>query len=76
MPKLPTDLSGREVRATLERAGFVFRRQAGSHMVLGRDIPHARVVVPDHRQIRIGTLRRIVADSGLTVDEFMGLLGG
>ena len=31
MAKLPTDLSGREVRAALERAGFVFRRQSGSH---------------------------------------------
>jgi HicA toxin of bacterial toxin-antitoxin, len=30
--KLPIDLSGREVRAALERAGFVFRRQSGSHI--------------------------------------------
>lgn len=75
MGKLPTDLSGREVRAVLERAGFTFRRQAGSHMILGREIPHARVVVPDHRQIRLGTLRHIVTDAGLTVDEFVKLLG-
>jgi predicted RNA binding protein YcfA (HicA-like mRNA interferase family) len=75
MPKLPTDLSGREVRAALERAGFAFRRQAGSHMILGRDIPHARVVVPDHWQIRAGTLRHIVAGAGLTVEQFMDLLG-
>jgi predicted RNA binding protein YcfA (HicA-like mRNA interferase family) len=32
--KLPTDLSGREVRTALERAGFVFRRQTGSHMTI------------------------------------------
>jgi predicted RNA binding protein YcfA (HicA-like mRNA interferase family) len=32
--KLPTDLSGRDVRTALERAGFTFRRQAGSHMIL------------------------------------------
>ena len=75
MPKLPTDLSGREVRAALERGGFAFRRQAGSHMILGRDVPHARVVVPDHRQIRAGTLRHIVADAGFTVEQFMDLLG-
>lgn len=76
MAKLPTDLSGREVRLALERAGFVFRRQSGSHMVLGRDVPHGRVVVPDHRQIRAGTLRHIIADAKLTVDQFMGLLLG
>jgi predicted RNA binding protein YcfA (HicA-like mRNA interferase family) len=73
--RLPTDLSGREVRITLERAGFVLRRQAGSHMILRRDDPYARVVVPDHRQIRAGTLRRIIADAGVTTEQFMRLLG-
>jgi predicted RNA binding protein YcfA (HicA-like mRNA interferase family) len=73
--KLPTDLSGVEVRSALERAGFVFRRQTGSHMILRRDQPYARAVVPDHKQIRSGTLRRIIADAGLTVDQFVQLLG-
>jgi predicted RNA binding protein YcfA (HicA-like mRNA interferase family) len=73
--KLPTDLSGREVRAALEQAGFVFRRQKGSHMMLRRDQPYARVVVPDHKQIRSGTLRRIIADADLTLEQFMQLLG-
>jgi predicted RNA binding protein YcfA (HicA-like mRNA interferase family) len=54
--KLPTDLSGREVRAALERAGFRFSRQRGSHMILRRGDPAARVVVPDHKQIRAGSL--------------------
>lgn len=75
MAKLPTDLSGREVRAALERAGFVFRRQTGSHMILRRDDPYARAVVPDHKQIRLGTLRRILADSGISADDFISLLG-
>jgi predicted RNA binding protein YcfA (HicA-like mRNA interferase family) len=72
--KLPTDLSGRQVRAALERAGFAFRHQTGSHMILRRGDPYARVVVPDHRQVRQGTLRRIIADAGLTVDQFIQLL--
>jgi predicted RNA binding protein YcfA (HicA-like mRNA interferase family) len=72
--KLPTDLSGREVRGALERVGFVFRRQTGSHMMLRRDQPYARAVVPDHKQLRSGTLRRIIADAGLTVEQFVQLL--
>jgi predicted RNA binding protein YcfA (HicA-like mRNA interferase family) len=72
--KLATDLSGRDVRTALERVGFVFRRQSGSHMVLRRAEPYARVVIPDHKQIRAGTLRRIIADAGMTVDQFMQLL--
>ena len=75
MAKLPTDLSGREVRAALERAGFVFRRQRGSHMVLRRDQPYARAVVPDHKQVRAGTLGRVLADAGLSVEQFAALLG-
>jgi predicted RNA binding protein YcfA (HicA-like mRNA interferase family) len=72
--KLPTDLSGREVRAALERAGFAFRRQSGSHMILRRDEPYSRAVIPDHKRIRQGTLRRIIADAGLTVEQFLLLL--
>jgi len=72
--KLPTDLSGRDVRNALERVGFVFRRQTGSHMILRRQEPYARAVIPDHKQIRAGTLRRIIADAGLTVEQFVQLL--
>ena len=43
-------------------------------MVLRRDDPYARVVVPDHKQVRTGTLRRIIADAGLSVERFMQLL--
>ena len=75
MARLPAGLSGRDVRRALERAGFVFRRQSGSHMILRRDNPYSRVVVPDHKEIRQGTLRRIIADAGLTVDEFVRNLG-
>ncbi len=74
MGKLPSDLSGRQVRTALERAGFVFRRQRGSHMVLRRDEPYSRVVVPDHRQLRPGTLRKILHEAGLTVEDLAGLL--
>jgi hypothetical protein len=45
-------------------------------MVLGHDGLHARVVVPDHREIRACTLRHIIADAGLTVDQFMDQLEG
>ena len=74
MAKLPTDLSGRRVRAALEKAGFTFARQKGSHMILRRSDPPAWVVVPDHRQVKPGTLRGIIADAGFTVEEFVALL--
>jgi predicted RNA binding protein YcfA (HicA-like mRNA interferase family) len=58
----------------LEKAGFVFKRQQGSHMVLRRDDPFAQVVVPDHKELDRGTLRAIIRQAGLGVDEFSRLL--
>ncbi len=43
-------------------------------MVLRRGQPYGRVVIPDHKQVRSGTLRRIIADAGLTVEQFVDLL--
>lgn len=43
-------------------------------MILRRERPYARVVVPDHKPIRSGTLRRIIADAGLSVEQFMDLV--
>ena len=74
MAKLPRNLSGQQVRMALERAGFVLRRQRGSHMILRRDEPFARVVVPDHSPVRVGTLKRILNEAGLTLEDFSRLL--
>jgi predicted RNA binding protein YcfA (HicA-like mRNA interferase family) len=49
-------------------------RQRGSRIILRRESPHARVVVPNHMAIRMGTLRTILHEAGLTVDELIELL--
>ena len=72
--KLPVSLSGHELRRALERTGFVFQRQRGSHMILRREDPYARVVVPDHKVLRPGTLRQILQEAGLSVEELLRLL--
>ena len=72
--KLPTGLSGQDLRRALERVGFIYQRQKGSHMVLRRDDPYSRVVVPDHKTLRPGTLRQILNQAGLTVEQLIELL--
>jgi len=67
-------ISGQECVAFLEKCGFALRCQHGSHMIMRRDTPSAQVVVPDHRVLDRGTLRSIVRQAGLSVDEFMRLL--
>ena len=73
MTKLPSDLSGKELVKILSKIGFVFQRQQGSHMVLRRESPFARVVVPNHRNLRAGTLRTILNGAGITVEELIAL---
>jgi predicted RNA binding protein YcfA (HicA-like mRNA interferase family) len=67
-------VSGRECVQALGRAGFYNRRQRGSHIILRRDEPFAQVVVPDHRELHTGTLRAIIKQAGLTVEQFSELL--
>ena len=57
----------------LLRVGFVINRQKGSHIVLRRGSPYARVLVPDHKHVRLGTLRRILNDAGVTVEQLLEL---
>jgi predicted RNA binding protein YcfA (HicA-like mRNA interferase family) len=73
MSKLPS-ISGQECVRALEKVGFYFKRQESSHIIMRRDTPFAQVVVPDHKQLDRGTLRAIVRQAGLSVDEFLRLL--
>ncbi len=73
MSKLP-QVSGRDCVEALEKAGFYFKRQEGSHMILRRNEPFAQVVVPDHKELDRGTLRAIIRQAGLNVEEFVKLL--
>ena len=49
-------------------------RQPGSHIILRRDNPFAQLVVPDHKELDRGTLRAIIREAHLTVDQFNDLL--
>jgi predicted RNA binding protein YcfA (HicA-like mRNA interferase family) len=59
----------------MEKLGYELDRQHGSHMILRQRMwPHRRLVVPDHREIAKGTLRSIIRQAGLTVEQFVALL--
>jgi predicted RNA binding protein YcfA (HicA-like mRNA interferase family) len=73
MSKLPT-VSGEQVVAALLRIGFRVRRQHGSHIIMRRDEPFAQTVVPAHRELDRGTLRAILRQIDLSVDDFIHLL--
>lgn len=68
-------VSGNQVVKALGKLGYVLDRQRGSHMILRQQVaPHRRVTVPAHNEIARGTLRAILRQAGLTVEEFVALL--
>jgi predicted RNA binding protein YcfA (HicA-like mRNA interferase family) len=73
MSKLP-QISGKDCIKALEKAGFFVKRQKGSHMILCRDEPFTEVVIPNHKTLDKGTLRAIIRQVNLDVDEFIELL--
>jgi len=67
-------ISGRDCIAALARAGFTVRRQESSHIVLRRTDPFAQLVVPDHKELDRGTLRAILRQAGISIEQFINLL--
>jgi predicted RNA binding protein YcfA (HicA-like mRNA interferase family) len=63
----------REVLAKLQRAGFVVRRQSGSHVVLRHQDGHQTYVAMHSGDVPTGTFRSILKQSGLTEEEFRKL---
>jgi len=65
-------VSGQEAVRALERLGFVRVRQRGSHVMLKRQTPEGDIgcVVPLQRELALGTLRGILRQARVTLEEF------
>ncbi|MBI4637275.1 MAG: type II toxin-antitoxin system HicA family toxin [Candidatus Rokubacteria bacterium] len=73
MPRLPV-ISGRQAVAAFQRAGFEVKRQRGSHTIMTKPGFFETLSVPDHRELKPGTLRALIRKAGLTIDQFEQLL--
>lgn len=71
LSKLPL-LSWHEVVKVLGKAGFKVVKQKGSHLILAKN-EHV-VPIPKHDEIKRGLLIEIIAEAGLTKEEFIKLL--
>jgi predicted RNA binding protein YcfA (HicA-like mRNA interferase family) len=72
--KLPV-ISGRQAVKAFAKIGYQIDHQTGSHIILRhKDPPYRRLTVPDHKELAKGTLRSLIRQAGLTVEEFTKLL--
>lgn len=78
--RIPRDLAGRQLAHSLRVLGYVVTRQKGSHLRITtqRDGEHHEVI-PDHRPLKVGTLRSILksvaAHHRLSVADLVARLG-
>jgi predicted RNA binding protein YcfA (HicA-like mRNA interferase family) len=65
-------LSGKEVCAILARHGFQEVRRRGSHIVMQKRLPDTTITVPvpNHAELRIGTLQSIIRQAGISKSAF------
>ena len=73
MSQLPR-ISGQECIKALLKSDLYFKRQHGSHIILRRDNPFTQLVVPNHKELDKGTLRAIIRQADLSIEEFIKLL--
>ena len=71
MPKLPVVWGAEAVRA-LQRLGFLVVRQRGGHIVMRR--ASSGCVVPNHIELKTGTLSGVLKQAGISADEFIAAL--
>jgi predicted RNA binding protein YcfA (HicA-like mRNA interferase family) len=66
--KLPRDVNGAEAARALQRLGFNVQRQTGSHLILRRE--GRTVVVPQHKPLKPGTLKGILEQAAVPLEQF------
>lgn len=75
MPKLPV-ISGKKLIKVLNKVGFEFLDQSGSHVILIKSIGDKKLkpVIPLHPVIKPGTLLSILKQAMLSRENFEELL--
>jgi predicted RNA binding protein YcfA (HicA-like mRNA interferase family) len=73
MSKLPV-ISGVKAVKTFHTFGFSISRQTGSHCIMEKTGLDVTLSVPLHKELKRGTLRNLIKDAGLSVDEFVTML--
>jgi predicted RNA binding protein YcfA (HicA-like mRNA interferase family) len=68
------NISGKDAVKAFQKAGWENAGQVGSHLVMIKKGMRANLSIPQHRELSIGTLRVLIRNAEMTVDEFLALL--
>ena len=75
MPKLPV-LSGKDVIKVLSKIGYQHVRTSGSHAILNKQTEKGKITIPVplHKELAKGTLKSIMRQADLSLDDLLKLL--
>ena len=68
------NISGKEAVKAFKKAGWGPIGQVGSHLVMIKYGVRVNLSIPQHKELSVGTLRTLIRDAGLTVDDYLELL--
>ncbi len=66
--------SGNQLVKALRRMGFVVDHQRGSHIFMHNLERNISVIIPNHKELKKGTLNNIIKKAGITIDELKELI--
>ncbi len=65
------NISGKEAVKAFAKAGWQLRGQVGSHAVMTKDGEKANLSIPQHKELSVGTLRSLIRNAGMSVEQFV-----
>ena len=68
------NVSGKDAVKAFERAGWIRIGQVGSHLVMSKPDIRVNLSIPQHKELATGTLRALIRNAGMSVEDFVALL--
>lgn len=68
------NISGKDAAKAFENEGWIPLGQVGSHLIMVKPGVRVNLSIPQHKELSVGTLRALIRNAGMTVDEFLRLL--
>lgn len=68
------NISGKEAVKAFKKVGWQSLGQVGNHLVMIKPGVRVNLSIPQHKELSVGTIRALIRNAGITVDEFLELL--
>lgn len=69
-----SNISGKDAVKTFQKMGWQQIGQVGSHVVMVKPEMRVNLSIPQHKELSVGTLRALIRNAGVSVDEFLNIL--